>query len=304
MKKLKSWHYILIILIFIIIISLITKSLNSDFESVQGDEILIIPIQGIISNSNSDSLLSSEGVSSDKIISLIKKAKENNNIKAVIFEINSPGGTVVASKEIANAVKKFDKPNVALIRDVGASGAYWIASSADKIVADELSITGSIGVISSYLEFSGLLDKYGVNYERLVVGKYKDAGTPYRELTDEERALIQSKLSKIDKIFLDEVKINRNLTNTVRIETGEFFLGMEAKELGLVDYLGNKDTAIEVVKKLSNLKEAKVVEYKEKKNIFDVLNKLNANAFYYMGQGIGSRLYFENKNQNLEINAI
>ena len=304
MKKVKSWRYIILILILILIIGLVVSALFPNLNKVNENQILIIPIIGEISNSNSNSFLSSNTVSSESIIQSIEKAKETDNIKAVIFDINSPGGTVLASKEIADAVKKLNKPNVALIRDVGASGAYWIASSSNKIVADPLSITGSIGVISSYLQFSDLLNKYGITYERLVSGVYKDAGTPYKELTPEERNIIQSKLDKIDQVFLNQVKINRNLKDIARIKTGEFFLGSEAKDLGLIDYLGNKDTAVEVAKNLSNIKEAKLVEFKEKKSILDALTKLNANAFYYLGQGIGSQLYFDNKNQNLQINAL
>ena len=300
----KRWRYIIGVLLLIFLISFLISKLIPNFENVQEDEILIIQIRGVISSQNSDVPFSSAEVNPDNIINSIKKADEQNNIKAVILEINSPGGTVLASKEIADAVKKLDKPKVALIRDVGASGAYWIASSADKIVADELSITGSIGVISSYLEFSELMEEYGVRYERLVSGEYKDAGSPYKELTSAERSLIQSKIDKIDQIFLSQVKENRNLTKTARIKTGEFFLGIEAKELGLIDYLGNKETAVEVAKKLSNIKEAKLVEFKEKKSIFDVLSRINAESFYYLGRGIGASLYFENKNNNLEINAI
>ncbi len=300
----KKWKYVLGIILFLALLSFLIVKLVSDLEPIQENEILVVKINGIISNSDGDNIFSSADTNSDSIISLLKKAKDSKNIKAVILEINSPGGTVVASKEIANAVKEFNKPKVALIRDVGASGAYWIASSADKIVADELSITGSIGVISSYLQFSDLFEKYGITYERLVSGKYKDAGSPYKELNDEERGLIQSKLNKIDQIFLDDVKINRNLEDTYRIETGEFFLGIEAKELGLVDYLGNKNTAFEIAKNLSNLEEAKLVEFKERESVFDVLNRLNANAFYYLGQGIGTQLYLNSKNNNLEINAI
>jgi len=300
----KRWQYIIGVLLLIFLISFLISKLLPNFEAVQEDEILVIPIYGVISNENSNLPFGSSEVNSDSIISSIKTAKENKNIKAVIFEINSPGGTVLASKEIADAVKKLNKPKVALIRDIGASGAYWIASSTDKIIADELSITGSIGVISSYLEFSDLLNEYGITYERLVTGEYKDVGSPYKNLTEEERNLIQSKLNKIDQVFLNNVKENRKLKDTKKIQTGEFFLGIEAKELGLIDYLGNKETAIEVAKNLSKIKEAKVVEFKEKKSIFDVLNKLNANAFYYLGQGIGSQLYYESKNKNLEINAI
>lgn len=300
----KRWQYTIGILIILFLVSFIIAKLTPSLKNIQEDEIAIIPIKGVISNTDSEMLFSSSETSPDKIIDIIKNTEKNKNIKAVIFEINSPGGTVLASKEIADAIKKLDKPKVALIRDIGTSGAYWVASSADKIVADELSITGSIGVISSYLEFSDLLNKYGITYERLVVGKYKDTGSPFKNLTQEERLLIQNKLNKIDEVFLNQIRLNRNLKDTKKIETGEFFLGIEAKEIGLIDYIGGRDTAIEIAKNLSNVKEARLIEFKEKKSIFDVLNKLNANAFYYLGQGIGSELYFENKNSNLQINAI
>ena len=90
--------------------------------------------------------------------------EENKDIKAIVLEINSPGGSAVASDEIASAVKKSNKPTVAVIREAGASGGYWIASSTDHIIANRMSITGSIGVISSYLEFSGLIEKYWVGW--------------------------------------------------------------------------------------------------------------------------------------------
>jgi protease-4 len=299
----KRWQYTSLVLIIVFLIIFITSLIISNFKTIQEDEILIIPMHGIIGNYDSSIIFDSNNINPDTIISLIKKAKENERIKAVIFEINSPGGTVVASKEIADAVKKLDKPKVALIRDIGTSGAYWIASSADNIVADKLSITGSIGVISSYLEFSKLFEEYGITYERIVVGKYKDAGTPYKELTEEERSLILNKLNKINEVFLNEIKINRKLKDTKKIETGEFFLGLEAKELGLIDYLGNKEDAINIAKNLSNIKEAKLVEFKEKKTILDILSKISYSGFYYLGKGIGSQISLEN-NKNFEINAI
>ena len=107
------------------------------------------------------------------------------------MEINSPGGSAVASDEIATAVKNAKKPVISLIREVGASGGYWVASASDYIIANRMSITGSIGVISSYLEFSGLMEKYGVGYERLVAGENKDLLTPYKKLEADQKALVQ-----------------------------------------------------------------------------------------------------------------
>ena len=298
----KRWQYVIAILILIWLIGFALSKLFAN-TPIDEDQILIIPIKGIISMSDSDLPFRTSTTNADVILASLKKAKENKNIKAVILEINSPGGTVVASKEVADAVKDFDKPIVALIREVGASGAYWIASGADKIVADELSITGSIGVISSYLEFSKLMEEYGITYESLVSGRYKDLGSPFKELTSEERNILQNKIDKIHQVFLREVKENRNLTSTREIETGIFLLGIEAKNLGLIDVLGNKENAIELAKELSNIKEAKIVEFKEKRTFFDLISKFSSYNSYYTGLGIGEQLLSSGKD-NLQINVL
>ena len=145
-----------------------------------------------------------EGTSSTKTIQFIKAAEKDPSVRAIIFDINSPGGSAVASEEIAHAIKESTKYKVAVIRDLGASGAYWIASSSDVIFASRMSLTGSIGVISSFIQFEGLMDKYGISYERLVAGERKDIGSPFREMTDEERILFQKKINTIHEYFINE----------------------------------------------------------------------------------------------------
>jgi len=303
MKRWKRWQYIIGILLLIWILGfLVSKIIDTKDTKVLQDEILVIPIKGIISTSSSSLPFESSGANVDSILSQLKKAKESSTIKAVVLEINSPGGTVIASRELANAVKNLGKPSVAVIREVGASGAYWIASSADVIIADELSITGSIGVMGSYLQFSKIMQDYGITYERLVAGEYKDLGTPFKELEQDERNILQSKLNKIQDVFINEVKVNRNLTDIRRISTGEFFLGIEAKELGLIDKFGNREVAIEEAKKLAKLKSPRVVEFKEKRSLLDLLGKVSASNFYYLGRGIGSEL-IKLENPSLKINA-
>ena len=117
------------------------------------DKIAIVPLTGMIVPEDISISLYQKGTSAKDIIDSLSAAMESKQVKGIIIEINSPGGTVVASREIAEAVKKSQKPVIALIKDVGASGAYWVASAADVIVADPLSMTGSIGVTASYLEF-------------------------------------------------------------------------------------------------------------------------------------------------------
>ena len=301
--KTKKWYYVIGVILIIWLFTFLASRIISDNQVVQ-DEILIIPIKGIISTSSSSLPFESSNANVDSILKELKKAKEDSSIKAVILDINSPGGTVVASKEIANAVKNLNKPSISVIREVGASGAYWVASSSDMIIADELSITGSVGVIGSYLQFSKLMQQYGVTYEELTGGEYKDLGSSFKELEQNERNILQGKIDMIHEFFINDVKENRKLTDTKRISTGEFFLGIEAKELGLIDKFGNRETAIEEAKKLADLKSPRIVEFEQKRSLLDLLGSVSATNFYYLGRGIGSELSLEMNNKNLEVNAI
>ena len=212
-------------------------------------------------------------------------------IKAIIFEINSPGGSAVASEEIANAIKRTNKTTVAWIREVGASGGYWVASSTDYIVANRASITGYIWVIASYLEFPGLLEEYNVTYRRLVSGRYKDIGSPFKEMTEEENAIFQQTLDELRDYFVDEVAKNRNMSrkDVDKIANGLFYLGIQAKELGLVDELGSKDEVIAYIEGKEGIK-ADVVKYKKEETLLDVLSKVLSKQSFFAGKGIGSAL--------------
>ena len=236
-----------------------------------------------------------ETVTSKDTIKLIEKAEKNPSIKAVLFEINSPGGSAVASEEIANAIRKINKTKAALIREVGASGGYWIASSTDYVVANRVSITGSIGVIASYLEFPGLLGEYNVTYRRLVAGKYKDIGSPFKEMTDEEQKLFQEDLDIIRDYFVSEVAKNRKMSkkDVDKIANGLFYLGVQAKELGLVDELGGRDEAIRYIEQKEGIT-AEIVEYKTEKGLLELLSDVISKQSFFIGKGIGSS-FFENK---------
>ena len=251
--------------------------------------VALIPISGVITTDGS-SYLGQGTVSSQDIVQYIEEANDNNQIKVILLEINSPGGSAVASDEIASAVKASQKPVVALIREVGASGGYWVASSTKYIIANRMSITGSIGVISSYLEFSGLMEKYGVGYEQLTAGKYKDMGTPFKKMNEEERVLFQKKLNRIHEFFIEEIARNRDLSlsEARELATGEFYLGIEAQELGLVDELGDKTTAEEYMKKTYGLKEVSYVVYERQLGLFELFSGVIADQFFRMGEGIGS----------------
>ena len=143
------------------------------------------------------------------------------------------------------------------------------------------------------------MEKYGVKYERLVTGKYKDTGSAYKSLTEEERKILQGKLDLIHKAFSDDVSKNRKI-DLSEYSNGEFFLGVEAKEIGLIDYLGGKDLAINVSKELANIEKAKIVTFKQKKGFLSSLDKYLSKYSYIFGLGISNGFLIRDK---FEINA-
>jgi protease-4 len=273
-KQQNRWGVVIGVLVVLFIIAYIFSGLLS--LAIGGAEqtgnVAIIPVKGVILTQGSQDLFGSRMATSTDIMEDIRKADENPAIDAIIIEIDSPGGAPVASDEIARAVKGANKTTVAWVREVGASGAYWIASSADYVVANRMSLTGSIGVIGSYLQFSGLMDGWNITYERLVAGKYKDMGSAFRELTDEEERIIQKKLDIIHQEFKDAVQENRGLSNDQinAVGNGEWYLGLEAKDLDLVDELGGHDEVISYIESNLNIT-AKTLRYEHEPSLLEVL---------------------------------
>lgn len=204
-----------------------------------------IPISGSITSTAQGGLFQ-QVQTSDRIAEKIREADEDSSVDAIFLEINSPGGAPVASNEIVRAVKEAEKPVVSQIREVGASGAYWVASASDYIVSDPVSITGSVGVLSSYLEFSGLLEDYNVSYQEITDGDLKELGSPFRQLQDDERQVLQQKIDLLGEYFLDDVVENRNLTAQQKADVGtaQFYIGLESVDAGLVDELGGEQEAV------------------------------------------------------------
>ncbi|MBI2136351.1 signal peptide peptidase SppA [Candidatus Woesearchaeota archaeon] len=285
---------LLILTFFAYIFAGITSLFSYSDEAAWGN-VALIKIRGIIT-AQEDEFTLDDQAASDEIIKLIKKAEENPDVKAILFEINSPGGSAVASKEIADEIARVssnvNKTTIAVIREMGTSGAYWIASSTDLIIASPLSVTGSIGVISSYLEFNKLFDKYGINYRRLVAGKYKDIGSPFRNLTDEEKKKIKKQLDSVHEYFIKEIAKNRNMgvEDVRKLADGLFYLGEEAQKLGLVDVLGDKETAKDILKDTLNLPDIQLVEYKKPQGFIDALFKSFSRQSFNVGEGIGKNL--------------
>ncbi|RME55551.1 signal peptide peptidase SppA [Candidatus Woesearchaeota archaeon] len=274
---------------FVAILFLLSSLLGLFFNNMDlSNKIVVIEVKGPIGIENNLFVKSSE----ENIIDDLDEAAKDDSVKGIILEIDSNGGTPVASKEVADKIKSIGKPVVALVKGAALSGAYWVASSSDKIVADELSLLGSVGVRGSFLQFSGFLKDHDIEYERLVAGKYKDAASPFKGLTDDEKDMLQKKLDLIHDYFIEDVKANRKLSDdeVKRIRTAELFLGKEAKELNLVDEFGNIDVAKNITLQLANITDAKLVKKKDKISFLEYLGKYSLEASYSLGKGIGSSL--------------
>ncbi|MBI2147734.1 signal peptide peptidase SppA [Candidatus Woesearchaeota archaeon] len=285
--------FVILFLIGIFFASLIGMSSKDGLDGLGTGNVAVIPISGPISATGS-SKLSGKPAIADDIVKFIEKAEESSSIKAIMLDINSPGGTAVGSSEIAEAIKNAKKPTVAVIRETGASGAFWIATAADHVIANRASITGSIGVIASSLEFGEFIEEHNVTYRRLVAGRLKDIGTPFREMTPEEEALFQQSLDKLHAIFKESVADNRNLSKETidAIATGMFYTGEEALNLGLVDQLGGKPEAKAYLEQLLGTK-VEFVTYEKPKTFAEALFSSIHESSLDVGRGIGQELVKE-----------
>jgi protease-4 len=280
----------LVLLTGLFAVSLIGAYMLTKHDSVGfGDGVAVIPLYGTISGSQSTGIFAEQIATPENFKELLKKSERDGSIKAVVIDINSPGGSVVASDEIAQALKEFQKPTVAWVGEMGASGAYYIASACDYIVADQASVVGSIGVISIFPEYSRLLEKIGVNMTVIKGGEFKDFSTGFRPLTDEEEAMMEDMVEEIYDQFLTVVADNRNLSKTyVRsVAEGKIYTGKKAKELGLVDEVGGKQAAIDLAARVGGIEgEPRVVTYK-KTGFFE---EFVGTAFVNFGYGFAKGL--------------
>jgi protease-4 len=211
-----------------------------------GAKVGVIPIEGVIGDSG-------------EIIDQINEFADNNGIRAVVLRIDTPGGSVAPSQEIYQAVRELRKKKKVVVSmgSVAASGGYLIAVAADRIVANPGTITGSISAVMHYANVEELLKKVGVRSSVIKSGKFKDIGSPVREMTAEERSLIQGIVDDIYDQFVRTVSENRKipLSKIVQLADGRVFTGRQAKELGLIDDLGGLQDAVLLAGKLSGMKE-------------------------------------------------
>ncbi len=257
--------YLFFVLVFLSIIAagtivvsmlVVMGSKGSDFEF--GEKVGIIELIGVISDSK-------------EIINNLKTFREDESIKAIIIRIDSPGGGVGPSQEIFREVRKTIKVKkvVASMGSVAASGGYYVAAGTDGIIANPGTITGSIGVIMGYTNFRKLLQKIGLVPVVIKSGEFKDMGSPAREMTEGERQILQHFTDKIHNQFVRDVAEGRNmaLSRMKELADGRIYTGEDAKDLGLIDRLGNLEDAVEWAGRLGGIKGKIKVVYPSAKKI-------------------------------------
>ena len=251
---------VIIVIALVIIVSLGGLALRNGGSKKpnQSDKIAIIYVEGVIMGGRGQSNVFAEQGGTDQVIKQLHEARDDASVKAVVLRINSPGGSAAASQEVGEEIKKLratGKKVVTSMGDVAASGGYWLAACTDKIYANSTTMTGSIGVYVPYANWEELYKKVGIYQEKIKSGAHKDILSPERPMTTEERAIIQVMVDDIYNEFVIVVAEGRNMDmNQVRkLDDGRIYTGNQAKQLGLVDELGNMYDAIDGAAELASI---------------------------------------------------
>jgi protease-4 len=229
----------IVVVVFFAAIFALTVSSGGKLESLValGDKVGVVEIKGVISES-------------EDVVEALKTFEDSPGVRAVVVRIESPGGGVAPSQEIYDAIRQLreEKPVVASMGGVAASGGYYIASACEIIVANPGTLTGSIGVIMELGNVEGLLQKLGVQPEIIKAGAYKDMGSMVRPMTEAERGLFQEMIDSVHTQFITAVASGRGMNkDQVRaVADGRIFSGEQAKVAGLVDHLGGFEDAVEL----------------------------------------------------------
>ena len=221
------------------------------------------------------SATSEEGIVGSKVIRDLRKLKDNDDVKAVVLRVNSPGGSAFASEQIWYAVKelKTKKPVIVSMGDYAASGGYYISCGADTIVAEPTTLTGSIGIFGMVPNVKELIDKIGLSYDVVKTNKYADFGNIMRPFSEGEKALLQMMVAEGYDTFITRCAEGRHTTKEAieKIAEGRVWTGEAAKELGLVDELGGIDKALDIAIAKARVGGYTIVSYPEKKDVLSSL---------------------------------
>lgn len=265
---------------------LLINTLLPDLDLSGQERVGLIRVEGVI-------------LDAQATIGELKHYSENPLVKAIVLRIDSPGGGVVPSQEIHDAVKRVkNKSNKAVIASMGtvaASGGYYIAAATDRIIANPGSLTGSIGVIMETANLEGLLKKIGVEGVVIKSGRFKDVGSPLRKMSDEERKLLQSVMDDVHHQFIQAVADGRSLelSDVEPLADGRIFTGRQAKEARLVDELGDLDDAIHIAAEIAGMEgEPKVVEPRKRFSFRDMIESRWPSVFPKLELETGVKLKY------------
>ena len=237
------------------------QTITPNVSVISKASILVVPIEGMISSSGTDWNSSIVNLVADQL----EQAKNTKSIKAVILRVNSPGGTVGASQEIFQSIKRFkretNKPVIVSIMDIGASGAYWISMAGDYIFAQPGSIVGSLGVITQTFDLTDVKKKYGIGVRTYKAGEYKDFLNPWREPTKGDEWLINKMLSSIHDQFVKTLMESRGLTEekVEKVADGRIFSGQDALNVQLVDEVGSFYDAVQYAAEKANISDPEII---------------------------------------------
>ncbi|MCF6158162.1 MAG: signal peptide peptidase SppA [wastewater metagenome] len=262
------------------------KFVSETFVEGKGDDkIAIIPIKGVLTSESTEGLFIEKPSTVEVVKQKLEQATQDTHVKAILIEVDSPGGGITASDVIYNRIMKFKndtkKKVVVYMQDIAASGGYYISSAADAIVAHPTTITGSIGVIMPLINVAGLIHRYGIEDNSITSGNMKDIGSPLKRMTPEEEAILKDIIDEMYMQFVTVVSAGRKLDiETVKkIADGRIYTGKQAIENGLADKLGYLEDAIDLTKELSGLTEATVVRYKRPAGLADIFGIMSEKFF-------------------------
>jgi protease IV len=248
-------------------------------EGNEMKKIAVLDVDGVIQDTNSaESFFQSAGYNHQGFMKKLEYIKEDDTVKGIILKVNSPGGGVVESAEIHDKLveiqKETKKPVYVSMGSMAASGGYYISAGAQKIFASEETLTGSLGVIMQGINYEGLADKYGVDFVTIKSGQYKDIMSPTRQMTEDERQILQRMIDNSYEGFVKVISEGRKMTTdqVKEIADGRIYDGRQAKELNLIDDFGYLEDVIQQMMKDQKLKDAKVVRYTEALGFGSLLN--------------------------------
>lgn len=269
--------------------------------------VLIVDVTGVI-GASVDGFAATQ-LSQAELLSQLRQATEDPDIKAVVVRVDSPGGGVVASNELHQAlteVRAAGKNVVVSMGSVAASGGYYIATAAERIYANPDTFTGSLGVIITLLNYQEAFNNLGLRQVIFKSGQFKDIGSPVREVSPEEQAILQSIIDQAYQGFVDVIVAGRNLprARVLQLADGRIYNGQQALELGLIDELGDLEEALAGAKELAALEDdALVVRYRSEPSFFDLL-RMSAEASQRPADPFGLRVLTEPQAPRLEYRMV